>query len=150
MISIDSATRLASWLAPDEATWRSTREAPGWQRVSIARSISQDVLPVVAPSSLRDSAQSSARFGRAAEIFRSEGVTRALSKIAICIIVDERAPSDKRRQIHCRFLSPFAARFRAAIFHNELVRRWCLSFLPADAGKTDTRCSLEPYEQDEH
>jgi len=94
MVRIDFATRLAPWLAPHEATWGQQAKHQGWQRVSIARSISQDALPAVAPSSLRDSAQSSARFGRAAEIFRLEGVTRALPKIAICIIVYERAPSD--------------------------------------------------------
>ena len=110
----------------------------GWQRVSIARSISQDVLPAVAPSSLRDSAQSSARFGRAAEIFRSEGVTRALHKSVNCSLKSNRASSDKRRQIRCRYLSHFAARFRTAFFPNGLVRGWCLG---ANAGgyRQDTR-----------
>jgi hypothetical protein len=98
MVSIDFATRLAPCLArmkqQDGQYTKQLAKHQGWQRVSIARSISQDVLPAVVPSSLRDSAQSSARLGRAAEIFRSEGVTRALSKIAICIIVYERAPSN--------------------------------------------------------
>jgi hypothetical protein len=77
MVSIDFATRLTPWLAANEATWRSTREAPGWQRVSIARSISQDVLPAIAPSGLRDSAQAPARFERAVKSFGYEGVRRA-------------------------------------------------------------------------
>jgi len=83
MVSIDSATRLAPWLAPDEAHGSQHAKQQGWQRVSFARSISQDVLPAVAPSSLRDSAQSWARFGRAAEIFRSEGVTRACEMMGL-------------------------------------------------------------------
>ncbi len=39
--------------------------------------------------------------------------------------------SDKRRHIATNSLPPFAARFRAAFFPNDFVRRWCLTKLPA-------------------
>ena len=48
MVSIEFATRLAPWLAPDEAHGSQHAKQQGWQRVSFARSISQDVLPDVA------------------------------------------------------------------------------------------------------
>jgi hypothetical protein len=66
MINIGFATRLAIRFSPDEATGgqqaKQLMKYQGWQRVSIARSISQDVLPAIALFSLRDSASSSARF----------------------------------------------------------------------------------------
>ena len=87
-------------------------------------------------------AQQSARFWRAVKTLLKKGVTRALPKMANCLLKINTASSDKRRQkatrcsdklrqIRCRFLSLFAARFRATIFPNDFVRGWCLA---ANAG----------------